>query len=419
VPNDPDLQALGVRDVENERDDFVNFSWLHTYSNGALVTVSPFYHFNRAHYVGGFDGDPSSDVVVPGDDRGSNYVGGVASVAFNRGRHNARAGIQVFADHENQFFSLRSVNDSTAPLADRVQEWGDVEAIFVEDQFKATSWLTLNGGLRLTHFGSGISENAADPRIGAAIRIPKLGWVLRGSYGRYYQAPPLLTVSGPLLQVAAAQGFSFLPLRGERDEQHEFGLTIPYCGLTVVVANFRTCVSNFFDHDVLGNSNIFFPLTIDRARIRGWETNVNSPRIGGRVDFHLAYSHQYAEGSGAVSGGLTDFTPPEDSLFFLDHDQRNTLSAGFSLSLPWKLSSDFNVAYGSGFLDGDGPSHLPSHTTYDLALQRSFGENWSVRLTGLNLGNSRYLLDNSNTFGGTHYVNPREISVQLKYRFRF
>ena len=26
---------------------------------------------------------------------------------------------------------------------------------------------------------------------------------------------------------------------------------------------------NFFDHDILGNSNIFFPLTIDRARIRG------------------------------------------------------------------------------------------------------------------------------------------------------
>src|SRR5581483_1583142 len=149
VPNDPDLQASGVRDVENERDAFVNFSWLHTYSNGVLVTVSPFYHFNRAHYIGDFRGDPSADVVVPGDDRGSNYVGGVVTVAVNRGRHNARAGMQVFADRENQFFSLRSVNGSTAPLADRVQEWGNVEALFLEDQFKATSWLTLNGGVRL------------------------------------------------------------------------------------------------------------------------------------------------------------------------------------------------------------------------------------------------------------------------------
>ena len=417
VPNDPDQQALGIRDVENERDDFVNFSWLHTYANGMLVTVSPFYHFNRADYIGGFDGDSSADVVVPGDDRGSNYIGGVATIAVNPGRNNARAGIQVFGDRENQFFSLGTVDGSTAPLAERVQEWGNVEAIFLEDQLKATSWLTLNGGVRLTHFGSSISENAADPRIGAAIRIPKLGWVLRGFYGRYYQAPPLLTVSGPLLELAASQGFSFLPLHGERDEQHEFGLTIPLHGWTLDVTNFRTGAKNFFDHDVLGNSNIFFPVTIDQARIRGWEANMNSPRIAGRASFHLAYSHQYAQGSGAVSGGLTDFTPPEDSLFFLDHDQRNTLSTGFSLSLPWKVSSDFNVAYGSGFLDGDGPAHLPPHTTYDLGLQRSFGERWSVRLTGLNLGNSRYLLDNSNTFGGTHYVNPRELSVQLKYRF--
>ena len=40
-------------------------------------------------------------------------------------------------------------------------------------------------------------------------------------------------------------------------------------------------------------------------------------------------------------------------------------------------------------------------------------------LTALNLSNHRYLLDNSNTFGGTHYVNPREISIQMKYRFHF
>ena len=128
---------------------------------------------------------------------------------------------------------------------------------------------------------------------------------------------------------------------------------------------------------------------------------------------------QYAQGFGGITGGLTDFTPPEDAYFFLDHDQRNTLSTGFNLSLPWRMLSDFNLNYGSGFLDGDGPNHLPSHTTFDLALGKSFGENWSVRLTGLNLSDHRYLLDNSNTFGGTHYANPRELSVQLKYRFRY
>jgi outer membrane receptor protein involved in Fe transport len=369
--------------------------------------------------MGGFVGDPAAGVVVPTDDRGSNYVGGVVSLAVTRGRHNAHAGIQVFGARDNQLFGLVTSDGGNPPLSQREMVWGNVETIFLEDQYKATSWLTFNGGVRLTHFGSTISENAADPRIGAAVRIPKLGWVARAFYGRYYQPPPLLTVSGPLLELAAQQGFGFLPLRGERDEQHEFGLTVPLAGWTFDVANFRTGARNFFDHSVLGNSNIFFPLTIANARIRGWEATANSPRIAGRAQFHLAYSHQYAQGLGGVTGGLTDFSPPGNSYFFLDHDQRTTVSTGFNLELPWHAWSDFNVNYGSGFLNGDGPAHLPAHTTYDLSLGKSFGERWTVRLTGLNLANNRYLLDNSNAFGGTHCVNPLELTIQVKYRFRY
>src|SRR5580693_4617229 len=58
VPNNPDQQTLGIRDVEDERDDLVNFSWLHTFNPGTVLTVSPFYHFNRAHYIGGYIGQP-------------------------------------------------------------------------------------------------------------------------------------------------------------------------------------------------------------------------------------------------------------------------------------------------------------------------------------------------------------------------
>jgi outer membrane receptor for ferrienterochelin and colicin len=242
---------------------------------------------------------------------------------------------------------------------------------------------------------------------------------VRAFWGRYYQAPPLLTVGGPLLDVAVQQGFGFLPLRGERDEQREFGLTIPLAGWTFDVDNFRTAAKNFFDHDVLGNSNIFFPLTIDRARIHGWETTATSPRVAGHAQWHLAYSHQYAQGFGGVTGGLTDFSPPEDTYYFLDHDQRDTLSTGVNMELPLSSWVSFNFNYGSGFVDGDGPGHLPSHSSYDVSLGKTFHEKLTVRVTALNLANSRYLLDNSNTFGGTHYVNPRMIAVQLKYRFRY
>jgi outer membrane receptor protein involved in Fe transport len=170
---------------------------------------------------------------------------------------------------------------------------------------------------------------------------------------------------------------------------------------------------------VLGNSNIFFPLTIDRARLRGWEVSANSPRVADRVQFHLAYSHQYSEGAGAVTGGLTNFSPPEQGYFFLDHDQRDTLSTGANLELPRRSWAAVNVNYGSGFLNGNGPAHLPSHTTVDCSVGKSFGEKWNLRFSALNIGNNHYMLDNSNTFGGSHFANPREFAFQLKYKFRF
>lgn len=414
VPNDPEAEAELVSDREREQDAFGNFSWIHTFSPNLVLTASPFYHFNRAAFEGGANEVPSAT-----DNRGSNYAGGQVSVNAVYGKHSASAGIYAFGQHDNQLFGLVANDGSGTAFAERDIMNGQLEAVFLQDQYKASSWLTLNGGVRLTHFAGAISENAASPRLGAAIRIPHLGWVLRATYDRFYQAPPLDAISGPLLQFAAGLEVGFLPLQGERDEEHEFGLTIPIKGWTADLDYFRNGAHNFFDHDVIGNSNIFLPLTIDHVRIRGFETTLRSPRVFHRIDAHLAYSHQSAEGMGAVTGGLTDFSAPAEAFFFLDHDQRETLSTGLTAALKWNAWLAGNFTYGSGFLNGDGPNHLPSYRTIDLSLGKSFGENWSAKVSATNLTNKRYFIDLSNTFGGSHFGNPREISLQVRYRFHY
>jgi TonB dependent receptor-like, beta-barrel/Carboxypeptidase regulatory-like domain len=414
VPNDPDMQAAGVNDREREQDIFATATWVHTYSPGLMLIASPFYHFNRAAYEGG-----PNDVPIANDNRASNYEGGQITLAALNQRNNARAGIYAFAQQDNSFFSVVANDGSGNQFSQRVYPGGNLEALFLEDQFKAANWLTFTGGIRFTHFSGNISENAADPRLGVAIRVPKLNWVLRAAYSYYYQPPPLDTVSGPLLQYAASQGFGFLPLKGERDIQQEYGVTIPMHNWVSSLTYFHTGAQNFFDHDQLGNSNIFLPLTIQAARIEGFEVALRSPLLLSHYHAHLVYSNQTAQGFGAVTGGLTDFSPPPQGGFFLDHDQRNTLSAGMEGDLPWHSFAAFTVNYGSGFLNGDGPSHLPAYTTFDLSVGKSFGENFTVRLAGTNISNARYQLDNSNTFGGSHWGDPAMVSVQVKYRFRY
>lgn len=424
VPNTSDQQTAQIRDAQRERDGFLNFSWIHTFQPGILLTVSPFTHWNRADYDG-FSPIPSmlpDQPPIPSDHGDSTYGGAQLSFGVTRGRHNARFGVYGFGQRDDSFFRVIATDGSGLIASETDKPSGGLFTTFAEDQFRFTDWLTLNAGVRYTHFSAGVVEDKTDPRLGAAVHIAKLGWVVRAFYGRYYQAPPLTTISGPLLQFAANQGFSFTPIHGETDEQREFGLTIPLRGWTLDFSNFQTHARNFFDHDVLGNSNIFLPLAIERARIHGWESTLHSPRIKKRVDAYLTYSNQMAEGGGVITGGL--LADPGQlcdggGFCYLDHDQRNTLSAGFHAALPFRVSASGNLSYGSGFLDGDGPTHLGDHTELSFSFFKAIGERFSVGLTAQNIAGGRYLLDNSNTFGGTHWNYPRQVSGELRYRFHF
>jgi TonB dependent receptor-like, beta-barrel/Carboxypeptidase regulatory-like domain/TonB-dependent Receptor Plug Domain len=413
IPTTPDLEAAGVRDTEREHDALINASWVHMLGASSLLTVSPFFHENTADFRGG-----PTDPIQARDRRSSHYLGGQVTLEGSTGENNWRAGVYAFRQRDDVLFALQANDGSGLSLSEVERPTGHLEALFLEDRIDLTPWLTIRGGLRTTRFAGDLRESATSPRIGAAVRLPWRNAVLHASWGRAYQAPPLSTVSGPLLDFALDEGFDFLPLRGERDRMTDVGLSLPAGSWSAEIDAFRNNARNFFDHDALANSDIFFPLTIDRAYIRGVEASVQSPEIAGRLNLHLAYSHQTVEGEGAVVGGLTDFEPPDEGRYALDHDQRNTLAAVVRIALPRSSWLAGTISYGSGFLRGDGPSHLPGHTTFDLALGTTVND-WSVKLTALNLAGDQYLLDESNTFGGTHYSPPRQILAEIGYRFRY
>lgn len=411
--------SIGLRDGDHESDELLNFSWVHSFNSQVLLTVSPFYHRNSADYSSSSLDYP----VATTQNRTSTYGGGQVSLSANVSRNNLEAGVYSFYQQDNELFAAIFNDGSAGPFTDGEHPSGSLTAFFLDDKFQLTPWLVLSAGVRPTFFSGGVAENALSPRFGAALTVPHLKWTFRAFYGHYYQAPPLITASGPLLQFANSNNLGFIPLHGERDEEHQFGVTIPYRGWALDADNFRTNVVNFFDHNNIGESNLFFPITVGQAVIRGWELTLRSPRIARRGQIHLAYSNQIAEGGGAITGGLTDFSLPA-GLSPLDHDQRNTLNVGGVVTLPWRSFASTNVYYGSGFSNafpgqpypGD---YLPGHTTFDLSLGKDFGESFSASLNALNVANRHVELDNSVTFGGFHWNDPREIYVEVRYHFKF
>jgi len=437
IPYDPnpddyenhEYDSAGLRDAQHELDGFSTFSWVHTFNAAAVLQVSPFYHYNRANYTP----DPNDFPVATTSDRASNYAGLQASISTEIANNTLEGGFYSFGQHDSYVFG--SVFNDGSYRNFRIHDGaaGGITEEYISDNYKPTRWLTLIAGLRESQFVSSFTEIENDPRVGIAVQIPRIDWVFRAFYGRYYQPPALLTASGPLINYANSNNTAFLPLHGERDEEHQFGVQIPFRGWLLDADNFETRANNFLDHSNVGESNIFFPITIQGALIQGWELTLNSPTLWNFGHVHLAYSNQLAQQRGAITGGLVcvPITTPEcdsgNTYVALDHDQRNTLNVGMNANLPGHAYGSFNFYYGSGFSNGDEGNpdspyqgaYLPHDTNLSLALGKTLHKNTTVAINATNVTNHRVLLDNSLTFGGFHYNTPREIYGEVRYRFHY
>ncbi|HTQ97947.1 MAG TPA: hypothetical protein VMH89_14140, partial [Candidatus Acidoferrum sp.] len=123
-----------------------------------------------------------------------------------------------------------------------------------------------------------------------------------------------------------------------------------------------------------------------------------------------------------VTPSCPAYVPPGYSP--VDHDQRNTLNVGFNATLPWQSFASFNVYYGSGFSNGLPDAqypgdYLPANTRLDISVGKTFAEKYSLSFTVLNVTNERVELDNSLTFGGFHWNEPRQMYAEFRYRFHY
>ncbi|MBV8476940.1 MAG: TonB-dependent receptor, partial [Acidobacteria bacterium] len=139
--------SLGLRDGDHESDVIINFSWVHTFSSKFLLTVSPFYHYNRANY----ESSPSDFPTASMQDRGSTYGGGQVSFSANTAKNDLQLGLYSFYQHDNELFGVKFNDASGQPFTANERRSGSLAAFFIDDKLRVTPWLALIAGTRPTH----------------------------------------------------------------------------------------------------------------------------------------------------------------------------------------------------------------------------------------------------------------------------
>ena len=153
----------GLRDGEREPDGYITFSWVHTFNPNLLLTVSPFYHYNKASY----NASPNDVPVITNVDQTSNYGGLQASLDATVWKNNLQVGVYGFAQHQSNFFNnvftdCGSTCQNFGPSS--ASTTGGLAEAFFSDRLKVTSWLTLIPRPSPIAFRLSLSRNSARNR---------------------------------------------------------------------------------------------------------------------------------------------------------------------------------------------------------------------------------------------------------------
>ena len=389
--------------------------------------------------------------ILANQDRGFRESYGGGSISAHRGMHEMKAGGEAIRTsvHENFGYTITDASffqQDVPPQFQFAERRNGLEgSAFAQDLVQVGHW-TFSAGLRWDSYRLLVRDSAVSPRLAAAWYWPRAGLVLRASYDRAFEIPPIENLL--LASSAAAQHLTDaatgLPVHPSRGDFYEAGLSKSLFGRARLEASyFERRIRNFSDDDLLLNTGVSFPTTFASAEIHGFEAKLEIPRWGPISGF-LAYSNMAGTGRLPVTGGL--FLENEGGLltstasFPVTQDQRNTahgrmryqvasrvwlaLGASYGSGLPVEIESDVDIdqliaQYGQSVVrrvNFDRGRVRPS-----FSLDASAGvELWkhekrSLRLQAdvLNLANRLNVINFSGLFSGTALAAPRMASVRV------
>jgi outer membrane receptor protein involved in Fe transport len=378
-----------------------------------------------------FTPDPIGDLLLNGIASNvgrisyTNGIAGDGSYKLNES-HTLRAGFSVSAEQATvENTSLVENLDPTGTfgveppigITDNVSKLGWLAGVYVQDEWKLTSQLTMNYGLRFDQMEQFVSANQFSPRLSFTYK-PFENTTFHAGYARYF-TPPVLVEAAPVnialfngTTGASPTGQGNDPVLPERshyfdagvDQKFKFGCASDgksCSSLDLGVDAYYKFAQDLIDNGQFGQALVLSAFNYARGYNEGIEFKAKLTSGNFQAYGNLAVaqqrandpvSNQFLFGNTPLAdlGGLTQFQYLQTHFIYTDHNQFVTASAGALYQfcgrpataaeafgdngLSWcgiKLSAD--MIYGSGLRAGDANiSTVPAYTQVNIGIKREF-----------------------------------------------
>jgi outer membrane receptor protein involved in Fe transport len=431
--------------------------------------LSYFTRYNNLHFIP----DPVGDLLFNGiasDISRQSYTNGLqgdASYIVNAA-HTLRAGFTVSA--EMAWVDNTSLVEACGPacdgtdnnptpqsITDDVAKLAWLAGVYVQDEWKITSQLTMNAGLRFDQMWQFTDANQLSPRLSFTYK-PFENTTFHAAYARYF-TPPVLVEAAPA-NIAAFNNTTGAPNAGqpndpvlpERSHYFDAGVVqkIPFgcygpashdcSNLEIGLDAYYKIAKDLIDNGQFGQALVLSAFNYQKGINEGVELSLKYTNGNFQGYGNLAVAQQRA--TNVVSnqylfnnttpladlGGLTEFQYIATHWVYTDHNQFVTASAGASYSFcgrpataaemfgsagamwstfnSWcgtRLSAD--MIYGSGLRNGDANiGTVAPYSQFNVGIAREFllpGDTkpTTLRFDVVNLFDSIYVIRDGSGIG--------------------
>jgi outer membrane receptor protein involved in Fe transport len=439
----------------NENQNEQNYYSVVTYQKSAGdldFQISGFGRESEQH----FTPDPVGDLYINGEasevHRTLYSAGLQGDASYQLGdKHTIRAGGSFLAtgDQNNTSTTVFNLDAGGNPtslvnITDDHPLYGLFTGLYLQDEWKMFSTLTLNYGARFDVFSSSFDdENQLSPRVNLIYK-PTRTTTLHAGYSRYFTPPPVEDVGGGTLAKfvntsGASPTLMDSPVKAERANYYDAGITqtiLP--GWNMGLDGYYKTAQNQLDDGLFGQTLILSAFNYEKGRIYGLEFSTSYETGGFTAYGNAAYS--VAQGENWDSAQFLfdpgDRAYVQNNWIYLDHDQTYSATAGLSYRFKEAreastmaymdiiagsgLRQDATAADGSNIPNGGS---VPDYYSLNVGVEQTFkitGKQFlKARLDVVNVTDNTYELRSGSGVGvnAAQYGMRRGIFGSLSYRF--